>query len=100
MRERNDDLLDALLVSDLLGLTVEVDNGDTRLVVEDLDLLHGSGGTLRLGSQGLEHGLLADPTSSERGRRGGLLLAVGDLCVGEVAGDEGGVVRGYRGDEF
>jgi hypothetical protein len=92
VREGNDDLLDALLVSDLLGLTVEVDSRDTRLVIEDLDLLHGSGGTFRLGSKGLEHGLLSDPTSGERGGRRGLVLAVGDLSVGEVPGDEGGVV--------
>lgn len=100
MGERNDNLLHTLLGSDALGFTVEMDSRDTRLIVEDLDLLHRGSGTLGLDAEGLEGGFLADPSSSEGGGGRRLLLAVRDLSVREVAGDEVGVVRRNSGNEF
>ena len=47
-----------------------------------------------------KHGLLADPASSEGRGRGGLLLAVGDLSIGEVTSDEGRVMRRDSRDEL
>ena len=100
MRKRNDDLLHALLLRKTLSIPVELDGGYTRLVVEDLYLLHGRGSTLGFDTERLEDSLLANPSRGERGWWGRLGLTVGDLSVGEVTGNEIGVVRRNGRDEF
>lgn len=100
MRKRDDDLLHTLLLRKTFGIPVELDSGYTRLVVEDLNLLHGRSSTLGFDTERLEDSLLANPSCGKRGWWGRLGLTVGDLSIGEVTGNEVRVVGRNGRDEF
>lgn len=101
MAQRNQDFRNTLLISDRLGIAVQCHCRRPGLVVvEDLDIEHGSRGALGLHTERLEDGLFACPTSSEGRRRGWLRVAVRDLKRREVAGHEGRVRRRHGGDEL
>ncbi len=101
MAERQQNLLHSLGLGLCFGVTVQDDVGCSgRGIVDDLDVLHRGGRPLRSDTERLEDSLLSYPASSVRRRRRGLRIAVRNLSIGEVASDEGWVVRRNRGDQL
>jgi hypothetical protein len=81
--------LDALLLGGLLSCTVKNNGRCTVLVVQDLNVLQRSSGTLGSHLQTLENSLLCAPLASKACLGAGSLTAVGNLTCGEVALDHG-----------